>query len=88
MSLVFLEGERGHISQAGDCDIATNNAFENALFDRNEVIPTIRNDVKGGRNEVGVRFKGESQPAGLAEKEIAGNGSMAKIPGQVLPAQN
>jgi hypothetical protein len=79
-SPVFLEGERGHISQAGDCDIATDDAFENALFDRNEVIPTTRNDVEGGRNEVGVRFKGESQPVGLAEKEIAGNGNTAKMP--------
>jgi hypothetical protein len=81
MSLVFLKGERGHISQAGDCDIATNDTFENALFDRNKVIPTTRNNIKGGRNKVGVRFKGESQPTGLVEKEIAGNGSMAKIPG-------
>jgi hypothetical protein len=80
MSPVFLEGERGHISQAGDYDIATNNAFENALFDRSEVIPTTRNNV------------GVSQPAGLAEKEKgkenAGNGSMAKIPAKVLLAQN
>jgi hypothetical protein len=53
MSPVFLEGERGHISQAGDCDIATDDAFEKALFDRNKAIPTAR-------NEVGVRFKGES----------------------------
>ena len=82
MSLVFLEGEKGHISKkAGECNLATDDAFENALFDRNEAIPTTRNDIEGGRNEVGVRFEGESQPAGLApEKENAGNGSMVKIP--------
>jgi hypothetical protein len=76
-SLVFLEGERGHISQVGDYDIATDDTFEKALFDRNEAIPTTR-------NEVGVRFEGESQPAGLTEKEIMGNGSIANILGQVL----
>jgi hypothetical protein len=87
MSLVFLEGERGHISKkAGECNLATDDTFENALFDRNEAIPTT-NDVEGGRNEVGVRFKEESQPAGLMEKENAGNGSMAKIPAPVLLAQ-
>jgi hypothetical protein len=86
MSPVFLEGERGYISKkAGECNLATNDAFGNTLFDRNEAIPTTRNDIEGGRNEVGVRFKGESQPVGLTEKEITGNGSMANIPGQVLP---
>ena len=89
-SPVFLEGEKGHISkQAGECDLATNDAFENALFDRNEAIPTTRNDVR-------ERFREGGQPAGLAEKaekEIVGNsnvgnGNMAKIPNQVLLAPN
>ena len=82
MSLVFLEGERSYISQAGDYNLATNNAFENALFDKNEAIPTTRNDIGG-------RFREGSQPAGLAEKaekEITGNGNMVKIPNQVLLA--
>ena len=90
MSLVFLEGEKGHINkQAGEYDLATNNAFKNALFDRNEAIPTTRNDV-------GERFREGGQLTGLAEKaekEImgngnVGNGNMAKIPNQVLLAPN
>ena len=49
--LVFLEGERGHINQAGnyDCNLATDDAFGNALFDRNEAIPTTMNDVEEAR---------------------------------------
>ena len=79
MSPVFLEGERGHISQAKEYNITTNNAFKNALFNKDEAIP-----IPTPRNNVEVRFKGESQPAGLAEKEdkeITGNGSMVKILG-------
>ena len=83
MSLVFLEGEKRHISkQAGECNLITNNAFENALFNKNEAIPTTRNNIGG-------RFREESQPAGLAEKaekKITGNGNMAKILNQVLLA--
>ena len=57
MNLIFLEGERGHISQARDYDLATNNAFKNALFNRNEAIPTTRNNVEEGRNNIKERFR-------------------------------
>ena len=46
ISLVFLEGERGYISQAKNCNLTTNNIFQNTLFNRNEAIPTTRNNIK------------------------------------------